>query len=368
MRGLSKGEQSTLESPRLALFARSGGFLVDIYSGSYKIEDISRLTGDPIERKASTEINTTADRVGVGRYVLLTGETATWSYGTHRAVVTFKLSATGPTHTQVIEFEVLDPADWVNGQSYIGYASTRRLYADKYVLEAKQSRQSLHRLIKEYSNLVNQWTGRLGFHPVYTSLRIEGGDSENLLLDEAIIAIEQITDSYGNIYEAANYRVFNRHLDNGPDDRYNPAISRFVTETQDGRVRVMGAWPRGHQNLVVVGLFGFTDPEAAEDTAERVSLGVTPDDLIRVIGVLITRRIADPLMNDPTVQSPGNIRSARTRDQAVSMGGAATATDGQGSMTGDPILDQILVRYARPVFAAYVGSEERAIAPWRPWP
>jgi len=372
MRGLTKGEQSTVSSPRLTLFSRLGGFLVDIHSGTYIVQNVADAEVEPATIGTETTIDVVAHKLGTGRYALLTGDTSTWSYGTHRVIVTYKLSATGVEHTQVIEFEILGAIDWVNGQGYLGYASTRRIYGDGYALRAEVDVAQLHRRIREYSMLVNSWTGRMGFHPIYATLRLEGQDAEALLLEEAVIAIDQITDSYGNAYEAANYRVYNRHLDGGPDDRYNPKVDRFVCETQDGRIRVLGSWPQGNQNLLVSGVFGFTDPEPGESTVEQVSLGTTPDDLARVIGVLISRQLQDPLVSDPTVQTPGSIRSMRTRDQAVTFGGAAGASGDAGTagaMTGDPLLDQILVRYSKPVFAQYVGAEaNKQVAPWRPWP
>lgn len=355
MKGLAKGEQSTLANPRLQLIARSGGFLVDIYSGSYVIQDIR--TGDPAEKVASQTIHTTNDRVGKGRYALKTGATADWSLGTHRAIVTFQLSASGSSHTQVVEFEILDPADWVTGQGYIGYISTRKMLLDNITTLPKMSVQDMHRMIREYSQLITQWTGRMGFHPIYTTLKVDGSGTLQLLLDEAIIALDKITDEEGTEYDATAYQVFNRHLNNGPDDRYNPKVSR----TDE-------LWPEGRQNVWIAGVFGFTDPEPAEDTSEQVSIGYTPEELGRIIGVLINRRIEDPQLTDPTVASPGSVRSMRTRDQAITLGGAAASSDGQGSMTGDPLLDQLLVRFARPVYAAYAGrGPEVNENPW-PWP
>jgi len=344
MKGISKGEQSTLANPRLQLLSRSGGFLQDIHSGSYIIQDIR--SADPVEKVSVTSIHTTNDKLGTGRYVLKTGDTAAWSLGTYRVVVSFKLSETGATHTQVVEFEVLDAGDWVTGQGYIGYISTRRMLLDKFADLPTMTIPEMHRLIREYSQLITQWTGRMGFHPIYTTLKVDGSGTFQLLLDEAIIAIDKITDVEGNAYDNTAYKVFNRHLDNGPDDRYNPKLAR------SGSI-----WPEGRQNVWITGVFGFTEPEACEGT-EQVSLGYTPEELGRVVGVLISRRVQDPQLTDPTVAAPGNVVSMKTRDQAITMGGAAsTASAGAGSssMTGDPLLDQILVRLARPVFAAYAG-------------
>jgi hypothetical protein len=115
-------------------------------------------------------------------------------------------------------------------------------------------------------------------------------------------------------------------------------------------------WPEGEQNIYITGVFGFTDPEFVSE-GSGYSIGIPPAELGDVVQTLALRYLQDPSYTDPLVHSPGSIRSSRTRDQSVTLGtfGGAVGTGGSGAsdMTGDPIVDRILLRYASPVDLAY---------------
>lgn len=359
MKGLAKGEQSSASNPALQLFARSGGFLTDIYSGTFKIESIVDPTAGPTVLVASTPFVSATHKLGTGRYFIPTGATSSWSVGTHRAVCTYQMANGGPTYVQVIEFELLDAADWPVGSQYLGYLTTRQAYVDEFTSTTEATRQKLHRLINEVSRSIELWTKRW-FDPRYLYLKVNGKDSEILRLQSPIIAIEDVyatwkTAAGENTYkfEQYLYKVYNRHLRGllEADDRKSPKLE--LVDVTDTVVRTSGfAWPYGNQNIELRGVFGYTDPELDPSTGD-VAIGTTPADIARAAGVLITRRIADPAMSDPMTWSPGSVRSMRTRHQAVTFGGSGGAGGGSGysgELSGDAYVDSIIAKY-RKVFA-----------------
>jgi hypothetical protein len=355
--GLIQGAQSTLSNPRLQLYCRSGGYLTDLVSGTFKIENIRDPSVNPEEIVAPTAFAELTHKVGTGRYAIITGDTSTWKVGTHRAVCSYVMESGGPTYTQSIEFEVLDSNDWPSGQPYLGYLSTRQVYQEE-VVKRKVVRQRLHRFIDEQSRKIDLYTGR-SFEPRYARMKSSGQEDSKLLLIQPIIAIEDVyaiwqtttgEDTYK--FEQYLYKVYNRHLDGyaaQSDDRRHPYIE--LTDVDGNVVKVSNgwAWPYGNQNIEVRGVFGYTEPDVDPNNG-RVLIGKTPPDIARAVAAMIARTAENPLLNDPSVWSPGGVRGYRTRDQSVSFGGATgVATFGTSEPTGDPIIDTLLLRYCRPM-------------------
>lgn len=347
MRGLTKGEQSTLLNPVLQLFTRQGSHLVDPFSASFKIDYIGDPESAPSAVITSTAIDLVADKLGTGRFVLLTGSTAAWRYGTHRCVCVYSMVNGGRTYTQVIDFEVLDAVSFpAGGQSYTGYVSTRALYEEGYFALSAVAPEKLHRHIDRESVRIEQLTDRF-FEPRYITQKLDGNDKRTLLLDEAIIAIDQVAlyDSVAVLetaYGSTDYNVANRHLDGllNPDDRYNPWLELTYDSLYTG-----GYWPEGRQNLWVSGVFGFTDPERASD---GVLLGHQPTDLGPIIATLMIRFFADPTMSDQTTWRPGSVKKYKTRDQMIEFYGASGNVDYTGGLLADAQLDQMLQRFVKP--------------------
>uniref|UniRef100_A0A6H1Z7N9 Uncharacterized protein n=1 Tax=viral metagenome TaxID=1070528 RepID=A0A6H1Z7N9_9ZZZZ len=351
MRGLAQGEQSTAETPVLQLLVRSGELLTDLVSGTYRIEDIHDPTAVPVVKVLEAPIDIVTQKLSTGRYVILTGATAAWSYGTHRAICSYKLSAAGRTYYQVIEFEVLNPTDWPVSRSYVGYASTAKLIGDGYV-GATTTPQSLHRHVARISRQIEQWTGRF-FDARYQARRLDGAPDATLhRMAVPLIALELVQCIYKtseNVeqtydYDSSLIQVYNRHLDGllSPDDRERPRIVRLDSLP----------WPNDQASLKVTGVFGYTDPELS-DGDDRTGIGQTPDILVQVVGSLLYRYLQDPTLSNPTVQQASNLKSMKTRDQAVTFG---VSDQGFVSfMTGDSTLDRILIQLSAPPSLAYAG-------------
>lgn len=372
MRGLSRGEASTATNPVLQLFTRQGEMLQDPVEGSFIIQDIRDPDAAPIERVASTSLNLNSIddpspgyKLGTGRFYIPTGATASWGFGTHRAVCTYKMVAGGRDYSQVIEFEVLNPTVFPTGQSYVGYASTSGLYADGVFSFSAMEPQTLHAQIKRVSlqleNLLNRF-----FEPRYLDQRISGDGRNVIHLDEAIVAIEQVAtvDKELNgetltVYSADTYSVMNRHLDGllNPDDRDSPSIES-IGQQVNGFLNRGRVYPSGDRNISVSGVFGFTDPEPNSD---GVLIGETPDELAQVVGILVARQLEDPTLTSPATWQPGLIKMYKTRDQQIQFYGASGNVNYSGGITGDSLLDQRLLRFVKP---ARLDFPERKTAWW----
>jgi uncharacterized membrane protein YgcG len=359
MQGLTQGEQSTLANPRLQLICRSGGYLADLVSGSVLIQDVRAHASAVAVKVAAAAIVPATQKVGTGRYAILTGNTTAWSIGTYRAVCTYVMTAGGPTYTQVIEFEILSATDWPDGSDYSGYLSTRRAYQDSYAASTV-ARETLHRHIDEQSKRIDMMTGRI-FSPRYLRMKVGGQEASKLLLNLPVIAIEDIyavwqtttgQDSYK--FEQYLYKVYNRHLDGyatEQDDRYLPFIELTDVDGTVVKANDNWAWPYGNQNIEVRGVFGYTDP-VFDPNNGQVLIGNTPAGIVRATGALVTRAIADPTLSNAYTWASGSARSWRTRDQSLTLGGGSGGSSGGGGnaaeLTGDALIDSLLLRYCRP--------------------
>ena len=368
MRGLGKGSQSSNTAPVLQLLVRSGQAMADITEGTFTIDDITSVAGTVTPRVTSTSFNIadapTGHRLGLGRYAITTGVTSSWTVGSHRVVCAYKLIAGGPVYTQVIEFELLDPGDWPTGVGYVGLIASRQCLQDG-VAPAAFPVRTLQKYIRMKSLFVLEVTGRPAFEPLYGVRRLTGSGTPMQILDEPVIAVEDVFAASGAeevdlvAYDRTSYRVYNRHLDGylADDDRFCPKLLRLGAASS-GETYALDCWPdgTGEHNLLVKGIWGFTDPDPDPNGA-RVLLGHTPDEIAQVVASLVYRHRRDPLLVDAMAQNPGNVKSVKTRSQAITFGTAVQA--GGESLTGDPVLDRILIRYRKPARAVYADDFRR---------
>jgi len=229
----------------------------------------------------------------------------------------------------------------------------------------------LDAMIALASQLIDRWTG-WWFEPRDQTYLLDGpGDSRSLYFPAPIVSITSVEklDSAGVVtytYDTGDYVVYNRHLQgNLPDDRRNPRIEY----QQEGPLsldaivyqeRVIGggptwmAWPRGQQNIKVVGRFGYTDPDPLGVDPE----GVTPEAIKRLCR-LITLRIVWPAYSHGDLnEDGGRITDEKTRDQSWKKAWPWTeklaGSTGIGMWTGDPEIDQLLMTYQRPMGIASI--------------
>lgn len=145
--------------------------------------------------------------------------------------------------------------------------------------------------------------------------------------------------------EIENIRVYNRHLKGllQPDDREDPRLAfipRRITETvASGLFPAPLHFPSGRQNVHLEGVFGYTDPDGSP-------YGKTPDEIRRVTCRLVQR---DLLLDSDEceklfVKNKFRILSDKEGSTTIRLQELWL----KGGITGDPVIDQILMMYKRP--------------------
>jgi hypothetical protein len=182
-------------------------------------------------------------------------------------------------------------------------------------------------------------------------LKVDGGGCHALQLHHPIIAASkaELLSSFDALLCEildSDLRVYNRHLTDGlvaPDDRNNPKIEMLaLTSGWPGpsAIPVMREWywPRGPLNVVVTGVFGYTDPDGS-------TVGMTPLLIRHACKLLVMREFPTLTAFDDREDRRDRWRlsSERTRDQARSM----APRTGKG-LTGDAEVDFLLDGYRMP--------------------
>lgn len=180
--------------------------------------------------------------------------------------------------------------------------------------------------------------GKLGnwFDPRTLTLTLDGSGRDTLLLPHPIVSITSITIDTTAV-DLDDVVVYNRHLSGmtRPDDRQNPKI---VYKTPTSRTRSGGRWPRGRQNITVVGSFAYRDYDSGDAT------GKIPAALKRALFLLLPRFIETA--NSPygqEAQKAHNLIENRTRSSSVQY------QETHSVITGDPAVDQLLARMKAPM-------------------
>jgi hypothetical protein len=364
MPAIARGQSSDGTNPVLELFTPVRGVLADAAEVAFQIFDVSDdgkraspVLVFPSVPETRAPVNTgelwpAGDKLGPGHVV------ARWSAPTDEPIGAHEMrwfvrSAPGAIEQVfTVDFDVL-AAD--AGSYRSGYALVSDL-RDEGVSTAEATDARLARLIGLASQYVDRMTGRF-FEPRPLTLTLDGSGGRMLLLGHPIIAVRDATLLVAMPVEVGElpvtqgfFRVCNRHLTQGlldPDDRENPRLEFFHesdllgVHTTPAASLGLGSlvWLRGVQNVVVSGLFGFTDPDGS-------AVGRTPDLIRHVTKLLVLREI--PAMTDTVLRDDRQKRwrlvGERTRDQGYNL----DPLRAQGGFTGDPEIDAIIASYQRP--------------------
>lgn len=341
MFGLARSEANSCANPRLTFVYQANGRLADLNGLRFSVWDLTPAT--PVEVVANTVVTLTAcpggQRVGLGRYVANFTPGGAWNLGTHEVRWLYRAVATDPERLVRTPFEVLDPVTFASTLPYFTYASSRDAQTLGMVLTATLTVTRLQQLLWEASQEVDLYTNRW-FDPRYNVLRVDGPGHPTVDLEVPIVGIEELVVESGGAFGATTdtpadltqVRIYNRHLTQGltaPDDREQPRITSVDDLTRFGR---------GKQNVRITGVYGYTEPDGTP-------VGRTPLLLTRATAMIAQRRNLDALATDPWAQ-PGRIRSARTRDQAITFFGP-NETGQAAAWTGEAAVDTILARFAK---------------------
>jgi hypothetical protein len=367
MPALARGRASDSNNPVLDIYTQSNGMLADVAALSFQVFDVS----DPGKQLNPVQVYPTqagtrapvdvadlwpaGDKLSTGHFVARWSPPMDAAIGTYEIHWFFQLSQGSPEETFREDFEVLAE---VVGSSSTGYAFVSDL-RDEGVSASDASDRRVQRLISLASAYIDKVTGRF-FAPRAMTLTVDGSGGRIQLLGHPIIAINSVKMFVGMFAEfgvlpviPSFFRVYNRHITQGllePDDRDDPKLQFFhwsdllgVHATPAGHLGLGSlVWLPGVQNIVIDGVFGYTDPDDS-------TTGRTPE-LIRHVTKLVVLREFPRLMDitrREERQKRWRLVSERTRDQQYNL----EALKLTGSFTGDPEIDNILVAYLRPAQA-----------------
>ncbi|MBN2196401.1 MAG: hypothetical protein JW751_26545 [Polyangiaceae bacterium] len=205
------------------------------------------------------------------------------------------------------------------------YASVADLRAEG-VTAAEASDERLMALLDEATALIDRVAGWF-FEPRPATLRLDGRGAPSLELPVPPIRVHRLVVNGAEMSLAFEDLI----IEGAP---LQPGfVGPRITLTRGRR------FPRGRGNVLVEGLWGFTEPDG---TAE----GRTPPAIRRACLLLVLRNLA-PLADDAAfeVRSRWRVIEERTRDQSIKLDPAAAAN---GTLTGDPEVDALLEPYVRP--------------------
>jgi len=255
---------------------------------------------------------------------------STSAYQTGEEDITVEIESTGSPGTETMYCSVEDMRD--EGVPSTGSAAV--------------SDDRLTTLIQRASRLIDMYTGRW-FESRSMTFTLDGKNALLLLLEQPIIRIDSVKIE-GVTMDSADYIVYNRHITENltaPDDRENPKIEVSQPLENEFLFKMGLTWfPRGQLNVEVSGLFGYTDYDGSET-------GATPLAITEACKLMVIREIPVKYGADPTDETTSSwrITSQRTRDQSISYANPISlGRQGVGPYTGDPRIDNILVRYSRP--------------------
>jgi hypothetical protein len=361
---IARDQPSDGTNPVLELFTPTSGVLADAATVAFQVFDLSDDTkrASPVQvfpdsagTRATvnvTDLWPTGDKLGPGHVVARWTPRADEPLGLHELRWFVQMAPSAAEQIVTVEFDVLAAGA---GSYRSGYALVSDLRAEG-VTEADATDVRLARLLRLASQYVDRMTGRF-FEPRALTLAVDGSGGRAQLLGHPIICVREVklivalAAELGELpVTPSSFRVYNRHLIQGltdPDDRENPRLEFFHESDLLGVQATPAAslglgslvWTRGAQNVVIDGLFGYTDPDGS-------AIGRTPELIRHVTKLLALREI--PTLTDAARREDRQKRwrlvSERTRDQGYNL----EPLRAQGVFTGDPEIDAILVAYQRP--------------------
>ncbi|NSW82530.1 MAG: hypothetical protein HPY90_04515 [Syntrophothermus sp.] len=163
--------------------------------------------------------------------------------------------------------------------------------------------------------ITRQW-----FEPRAVTIMVDGTGGQTIFLP--IFAIEVAAVTVDGL-AVTDFKVYNRFF---PDDRRNPKIYREA------------GWPRGRQNVVIAGTWGFVDKVGTEYQ--------TPALIKQAAKRLVIREL--PLLGD----SEGQEDRKRSRIVSETTDGHSYTLErlvGTLDLTGDPDIDRVLALFRAPI-------------------
>jgi len=223
------------------------------------------------------------------------------------------------------------------------YASVAEL-REEGVTAAMASDARLARLLEEATATIDRVTGWF-FEPRPASYRLDGRGAPTLELPVPPIVLTRIDSAFedGSFGQRTLTPLVPWGVPRLPiDERAMIVRGSPVAAGFDGpriTLRFGFAFPRGRGNVLVEGLWGYTEPDGTPH-------GRTPLAVRRAAMLLVLRNVA-PLGNDDAVEARSRWRivEERTRDQSYRLDPLRVRAP---VLTGDPDVDVLLAPYVRP--------------------
>ena len=333
MAGLVRGQTSGCANPALDLYSSVAGQLVDVDVLEYQVFDVST----PANRNAPVHVHPASGRasvdtrqdcpdggrLGTGHYVAAWTVPENEPLGAHEIRWFFRLARALPEHSFVEEFDVL-PVDLAGAGT--GYCAVADLRAEG-VTESQASNARLGTLIDEASRTIDRVTGWF-FEPRLVELRLDGRGAPTIEPPAPPIRIDRLV--VGGTELSLDPELV---LAMGAPLRAGPMLPSITL--RNGR-----RFPRGHGNVEVEGLFGYTEHDGTPS-------GRTPLEIRRACMQLVLRSL--PRLGDADeahdARNRWRLLEERTRDQSYKLDRVGRSAP----LTGDPEVDEILDRYCRPI-------------------
>lgn len=356
MAHLARGAVSSAANPLLDIWVSGIALLADPDAGSlaFTVNDISTEEKEmvPVVTIATTLVDLVVDRLGtdVGHFAAAFTVPSAEPEGLHEIVWTWTLLTVPYTYVQ--RFDVLPGVPRGYGTGGYGLVSDFRAEG---LSVASATTLRLLKLIIEQSAYIDEVLGQF-FEPRFLDMNIDGTNSRKLIVGAPIIALlgfKMLTETITLDPLARELVVYNRHLRGmlEPDDRRAPRIEvpenfpffdTLYGTTQVGTLTPsLYGFPKTSQNVKVIGLFGYTDPDGT-------NLGRTPFGIRKALMLLVRRNL--PTLACDTdgfdIRMANRVTSMTTRDQSISF---AAPGLGAGVFTGDQEIDNLLSRYKRPI-------------------
>ncbi len=223
--------------------------------------------------------------------------------------------------------------------------------------------RAIDRATSLIDSLCSQW-----FEPRYAQFAFDGTNHDQMWLEVPVCAVHSALQD-DVIVDLSDLTIYNRHLTRGqlnPDDRMNPKVTYaldFPAGYRGRRRRLVAdaaLFGGGRINVVLKGIYGFTELVAGDFAAETVtgnqipiSYGGTPTEITRA-ALLLTLNFMKPADEQQEAALEGRLTEIRTRDQVLRFADP-TGADSSYGLTGNLEVDNILMRYAGPLRIGAVG-------------
>lgn len=350
MIALARGQTNSCSLPVLVLHTIFDGILKDAYSAEFTIEYNGSQVYPGSGRQAITlTACPTGHRIRLGTYVAPWAVPSNASIGRHTATWYYKEAATSDEVTWSQTFEVVrqifDPRAPL-------YAFVDDLRCDVCDVKRTSDDRKLSELLAMASRYVERYTGRF-FEAKSQNVYRDGRASPALRLQDPIIAIGEVAIDFGPLVtgeleiDMEDLLVYNRHLTQGlnqPDDRNAPKIELFRVPEEARVFSTETRFPEGRQNIRVLGVFGFTDPNGTPigETPYLIQHATKLLALRNLYGLLATQKRDRAMRNWRLVSESGQQSSYKLAELED------TNPVFSGRFSGDPEIDQILASYCRP--------------------